>query len=78
MKIKFNYENTGYYLKLGVIDLEKPLERKFKGGDVIEVKDITANKLNDECVDIIFADGEFAIEVPREFFTIIEADHETA
>ena len=60
-----------YFLKLGPTDVEKPPEREFQAGDEIRVQ-IRPNSLNGDCVDLTFDDGQFAIEVSREFFEIVE------
>jgi|GEM_PF-3826883 len=60
-----------YFLKLGPTDAEKPPEREFRGGDEIRVQ-IQPNSVSEDCVDLTFEDGQFAIEVSREFFEIVE------
>jgi hypothetical protein len=60
-----------HYLKLGPMDLANPLEREFQGGDEVLVRlEDTPGK--PDCVDICFEEGEFAIEVPKEFFEIVD------
>lgn len=59
------------FLKLGPVDVCNPPEREFQGGDEVRVQ-IQANAKNLNCVDLRFEDGQFAIEVPREFFVIVE------
>jgi hypothetical protein len=62
--------STYHYLKLGPVDVANPPERTFEGGDEVKVL-ILLNSVNPDCVDLTFADGEFAIEVPRDFFEIV-------
>jgi hypothetical protein len=59
-----------YCLKLGSIGLENPTERWFDAEDEISVE-INPNAINNECVDLVFLNGEYAIEVPKEFFYVI-------
>ncbi len=61
---------TSYILKLGP-QVSDPPERRFEGGDEASVQ-FRPNALSPDCVDLTFEDGEFAIEVPREFFVIVE------
>jgi hypothetical protein len=60
-----------HFLKLGPADVWNPPEREFQGGDEVMVQ-IQPNAINPNCVDMTFEDGRFAIEVPREFFVIVE------
>ncbi len=60
-----------YYLKLGPSDVEKPPQREFQGGDEVRVR-IQPNAINEECVDLTFEDGQFAIEVSRDYFVIFD------
>jgi hypothetical protein len=62
---------TRHFLKLGPADVWNPPEREFQGGDEIRVQ-IQPNALSPDCVDLTFEDGRFAIEVPRDFFVIVE------
>ncbi|MCR4414679.1 MAG: hypothetical protein NUV77_19870 [Thermoguttaceae bacterium] len=59
-----------YYLKLGPMDLANPPEREFQGGDEVVVR-MEATSAKPDRVDMVFQDGEFAIEVPREFFDVV-------
>lgn len=59
-----------FWLKMGPVDVWDPRQRKFQGGDEVVVR-ILQNKMNPDCVDLTFEDGEFAIEVPREFFEVV-------
>jgi hypothetical protein len=58
-----------YFIKLGPMDDASPPERTFRGGDEV---DVVLFERNDRpgVVDLTFADGVAAYEVPREFFTI--------
>jgi hypothetical protein len=60
-----------HFLKLGPADVWNPPEREFQGGDEIRVQ-IQVNVINPNCVDLTFENGQFAIEVPRDFFVIVE------
>jgi len=60
-----------HFLKLGPVDVWNPPEREFQGGDEVMAQ-IRPNAINQDCVDLTFEDGQFAIEVPREFFVIVE------
>ncbi len=64
-------EKACHFLKLGPTDVWSPPEREFQGGDEIMVQ-IQPNAINANCVDLTFEDGQFAIEVPKEFFVIVE------
>ena len=63
-----------HYLKLGPADVANPLEREFQGGDEVRVQ-IQPNALNPDCVDLTFEDMQLAIEVPRDFFVIVEEEN---
>lgn len=52
------------------MDNPNPPEREFQGGEVISVR-IRPTEGKPDCVDLTFEDGQFAIEVPREFFTVV-------
>ena len=59
-----------HYLKLGPMDLTHPPAREFQGGDEVVVRmENTPGK--PDCVDMAFEDGEFAIEVPKAFFEVV-------
>lgn len=60
-----------HYLKLGPINDPNPPEREFQGGDEITVQ-IQPTPGKSDCVDLTFEDGQFAIEVPKEFFEIVD------
>lgn len=60
-----------HFLKLGPVEVWNPPEREFRGGDEISVQ-IQPNALNPDCVDLIIEDGQCAIEVPKDFFVIVE------
>ena len=60
-----------HFLKLGPVEVWNPPEREFQGGDEITVQ-IHPNAINPDCVDLTFDDGQYAIEVPKDFFVIIE------
>lgn len=76
--IRFAGERGKAYhiLKLGPTNVENPPERRFQGGEEARVK-LTTNALDPNCVDITFADGSFAIEVPRDFFAILDGAPES-
>ena len=60
-----------YYLKLGPMDGPNTPEREFQGGDEVTVMmQETIGK--PECVDIEFDDGKCALEVPKEFFVVLD------
>jgi hypothetical protein len=58
------------YLSLGPIDEVSPTERKFKPGDtvIVTLEDIPGKP---DAMNLYFSDGEFAEEVPCEFFEIL-------
>jgi hypothetical protein len=59
-----------HYLKLGPVDAPYPPEREFQGGEEVTVLiQPTVGKTN--CVDLTFDDGQFAIEVPCDYFVIV-------
>ena len=62
---------TFHCLKLGPIHDPNPPEREFQGGDEIAVQ-FKPTPGKSDCVDLTFEDGQFAIEVPREFFEIVD------
>jgi len=51
--------------------VEKPPTRWFDGGDEAVVQIRPTPKVPD-CFDLTFDDGEFALEVPQNFFAILE------
>ncbi len=59
-----------HYLKLGPMDNPTPPEREFQGGEVVSVQ-MRPTDGKPDCVDMMFDDGEFAIEVPRDFFVVV-------
>jgi hypothetical protein len=59
-----------HFLKLGPVGDPHPPEREFQGGDEVIVR-IQATAGTDDCVDLMFEDGQFAIEVPCDFFVIV-------
>ena len=62
---------TYHYLKLGPMDIPNPPEREFQGGEEITVQ-IQPTPGKPDGVDLTFEDGQFAIEVPKDFFVIVE------
>ena len=52
------------------MDLSDPPEREFQGGDEVMVV-ITPISGKPDCVDMTFEDGQFALEVPRDFLEIL-------
>jgi hypothetical protein len=59
-----------YFLKLGPMEEMHPREREFRGGDEVAVI-LTQRPEKPDAVDITFADGDYALEVPTEFFIIL-------
>ncbi len=59
-----------YFLKLGPMEELSPLEREFRGGDQVVVR-LTRRPEKPDRADITFADGEYALEVPTEFFHVL-------
>ncbi len=59
-----------HFLKLGPVDNPDPPEREFQGRDEVIVR-IQSTAGKEDCVDLTFEDGQFAIEVPCDFFVIV-------
>jgi hypothetical protein len=60
-----------HFLKLGPMDVRNPPEREFQGEEEVTVMmEETTGK--PECVDIEFDDGQYALEVPKEFFVVLD------
>ncbi len=71
LKIRFNGDSgSWYFIKLGPISELAPKEREFQGGVEAEVVLFECAGKPD-VVDMTFEDGEQALEVPREFFSVV-------
>jgi hypothetical protein len=72
VKIRFvgHGEACCYFLKLGPMEEIHPREREFRGGDEVEVI-LTQRPEKPDAVDITFVDGDYAFEVPTEFFIVL-------
>jgi hypothetical protein len=72
-KVKIRFAGTRddyYFITLGPIEEIEPREREFRGGHIVEVV-LTERPGKPDAVDLTFADGEYAIEVPKEYFVVL-------
>ena len=56
-----------HFIKTGPMDQMNPPVIEFGGGDIAEVQ-LRISEADEHCVDIKFADGTWAYQVPRDFF----------
>jgi hypothetical protein len=63
-------EDSVFFLVLGPMEAPGRRERGFRGDDEVEV--ILAERADKpDTVDLTFSDGEYALEVPEEYFRVL-------